>query len=610
MIFFSKQSLIPALIFGCSIYSIMSATVDPETNPVDWEISTPVPGESWVSLASNQGVTVLGSLSGTIYYSTDQIHWNRAERYGSAPMWNCISTRSGFIGAADSYVLTSDNGMEWKSFPADHLGIQQVSPSEYELNWLAIEWLYTELFSLKGSDPSQMDISQLRYSFTNPSNTNSAITHLHEFHSIHGKFVMGVGEAEYRETIEGSTSNSNSYLQGWVARFPDTFNQPEQSQNPEPFQFLPGPIYSLAYNDDVYVITGAELEPLVVNASTAFVGPDRQVISGIMYRSENSEDWTAVEIEGMPAFYEIHYRNQRFVAVGKEGWIWSSSDGLSWDTQTRIEEESAFQALHYDDAGTWMAAGMDGTFATSTVLHHPTGTPTVTIKTEGVAVEGDPAQKATVFWESDIPLNSQQNPILEYSSITDKAVVSPAAEANGLIQFTAIYDQDIEGEQFVDVIIKSDSEDYRIGLPYKARISILDAATDRWRERFFANPRVSPSSDSYDFDQDGFSNLLERFFGTDPLIPTSADDLKIYWSQQNGTHVLEAKVSEDIRDMNVRLEVSQDGSEWTELPVAHQDGESLPAESSEGEIRKTIYWQISDQGLEEGLIRLSAERIQ
>lgn len=603
-----KHSLALTLTLVPLSHSGQTANTPTEPDPTDWIVSTPVPGESWISIASHQGVTVLGSLSGSIYYSTDLIHWNQAERPGSSPMWNCISTDTGFMGAADSMLLSSEDGVTWDSFPVDNLGVTQISISDFEKQWILTEALYGSSILFKDLDEPIIDNYPAKILFSNQGSRLGNLTTMQEFHNVRGEFVMGIGEFNYQETINDTASNS--FVRGWVARFPDIFRETNGVPDPQSIQFASGPLYSLAYSDDVFVMTGAELESRVVSPDIQVVGADRQILAGTMYYSENSLDWSFVEDAEMPVFYKILYKNQRFVAAGREGWIWSSADGLNWDNRSQIEEESAFQALHYNDDGTWMAAGMDGTFTTASVLHHSSALPTVTIRTEGVAVEDDPSKKVTVFWESDRPLTSELDNVVEFSSVTGIANVAPATDPNAILQFTAIYDQVYEGDQFIEVSITSNSPDYRIGLPNKARIRILDATTDRWRQRFFPDLQIHQNiADWRDYDQDGFRNIMERFFGTDPLTPTPAEAFKIQLTTRDGHRVIEAQVSNDLRDMEMQLEISQDGTEWAALPLSQPTRASQQGDpDSDGAERETVYWQLPNQDLENAWFRLSAVR--
>jgi hypothetical protein len=183
---------------------------------------------------------------------------------------------------------------------------------------------------------------------------------------------------------------------------------------------------------------------------------------------------------------------------------------------------------------------------------------------------------------------------------------NPETNPNAILKFVAAPDQDFEGEQFLEISLNSDLPNYEVGLPFKARIRVLDSATDRWRKEFFQDNAITIRiSDGADYDLDGFSNLAERVFGTDPLSATSADAFKIKWSAREGVKTLEAEISQELQDLEIYLETSADGIQWER----HVSNYSLePNETGATAERSIVYWQIDTNDNETLLIRLFATR--
>jgi hypothetical protein len=124
--------------------------------------------------------------------------------------------------------------------------------------------------------------------------------------------------------------------------------------------------------------------------------------------------------------------------------------------------------------------------------------------------------------------------------------------------------------------------------------------------RFFQDNSITIRvSDGADYDLDGFTNLAERVFGTDPLTETSADAFKIKWSTKDGLKTLEAEISQELQDLDIYLETSADGIQWKR----HVSNYSLkPSETGANAERSVIYWQIDTNESETLLISFSAAR--
>ncbi len=586
----------------------------PGADPLEWTSSSPVPGESWVSIGTHNGVTVLGGLSGDIYYSNDLTTWNKAQRPGYGPMLNCISTaHGGFIGVADTMILMSEDGANWMSYAVDNVGVTQIAVSEWAQQWALTQasnesaWFINDVSNpfVNYYDTRTLFLPE----FTQGSALNLIKTFLHEFQLNTDGSVIGVGEYEHREPID--ETEMESFIRGWIANFP-SLNDTDEVPDPQSIYLTSGPLYSLASNREIFLVVGAELESRSAISNIDHIGPDRAILGGKIYRSENAKDWEEVQVEAeeIPVFKEIAYHNQRFVAVGQDGKIWSTSDGLTWETQTRIEEETDFQAIGYSN-GTWLAAGIDGVLAVASETPIPPEIPTVTIWSEGYAEEGVESQKATVYWTSDLPLDLSLGEDLEFE--TDEAVATinlienPENNSMAVLEYVAVYDQIMEGDQFLDVQLSSESDQYQVGWPSKVRVRIQDSATDRWRQRVFQDNGIEQrTADQDDYDEDGFSNLVERFFGTNPFAPTPADEFKINWNIKDGSRVLATQVFNEIQDLNIYLEFSENGVDWESYQLGYRESEGDASQDTG--IRKEIYWRLSFENNKAYFIRLSAER--
>ncbi|WP_309383228.1 FAD-dependent oxidoreductase [Cerasicoccus frondis] len=251
--------------------------------------------------------------------------------------------------------------------------------------------------------------------------------------------------------------------------------------------------------------------------------------------------------------------------------------------------------------GTWsFNAGTDGAITVSNedangyvivdavrlVQHIESSIPTVHVMTANPYAWEDSAKPARiqVLREGDSyasPLNvaitvSGSAIAGEHYQALPTQVIIPANHKSVDVWIVPLSDDLPQGSRQVIVSLTS-STDYTIGVNDEAEISILDKPADHWRHQNFSpvNDHHSPESGpDADPDNDGRSNLLERYFDSDPingssLLESAPRIITERINNQRWCGLIWSR-SGQANDLNAHVEYQHSSlsNEWIPLPTA------------------------------------------
>lgn len=291
---------------GLYIYAGSSGALGTSTDGITWTSRTSGTASSILSLTYGSGVYVYSDTGGAVGTSTNAINWTRS----TGVFTHIYNSRLAFGNSTfvlqynGPYNLTSTNASNWSAG-----GITFTTSTFYSS--LYVESTGVNLF---GGDGGVLryatDASNLQTVTPNTGNSIRALSY--------GAFYLLASSAG---EIETSTNGIN-----WTARTSGTTSQ----------------INSFAYNGSVYVYVG----------------------SSVCASSTNAINWTARTQPNVNNWLSVTYGAGNFVAVGESGGIYTSTNGVTWQTQSSTTA-SALWSIYYSDAQKKFVVSGTGTMLVS-----------------------------------------------------------------------------------------------------------------------------------------------------------------------------------------------------------------------------------------------------
>lgn len=388
------QGTITDLAFGDGVFVATTSAGEALTS-TDGKIWTPhsVMSAQIDAISFGNGLFFAGGQDGTIATSTNGVVWNLITGVSTQPLVSSAYGGGRFVMAEyhapgggvlvpPFYVITSPDGATWTRSVANGVEPRVCSFGSVDCSegsflsgltfgngkFLArVTYHGSPQFIVKGYRfySSSDGVNWTAVSTTTPPGPGTSL----EF--VDGKFVSDGGAAIY-SSIDGAT---------WTAH--DTPANPEELL-----------IQSVVFGGDVYVAAGAsgllergasldallrldnleksiDLVGVAVHGDTvvgvANLGHrvNSLALAALIVSTNGGKNFAKIPLPGPGTLFStVRYENQMFVAVGRQGAIWHSNDGLTWDVSTPVTASDLMDVKYAE--GMWLAVGKTGTILTST----------------------------------------------------------------------------------------------------------------------------------------------------------------------------------------------------------------------------------------------------
>lgn len=317
------------------------------TDGRSWTESTLDTNSNLNGAASGDGKTWVVGRDGTVFYSEDVNTWED-RREGEFSSWRGLAGGTqGIVAVGNSgMVYLSDDGVAWRapSTPpgtSQHLAAVCRGPDRY----VAVGGSGTIITSTDGNHWSPVE-SGVTQSLSEVIWTGS------EYIAVGGSGTL---------LTSGDATN-------WVARETGTTASLNGVAAHGGRRVVSGYRVILISDDAVNwaeVSTSANLGE-ITHSGTAFVGMATGFAPSRIYTSYDGENWTPIPYSSSPdaLLWDLFWTGSHLVAVGSEGNIWTSTDGLSWDRRVIATGEGFIAAAHFGDE-VFIAGSRGALFSTS-----------------------------------------------------------------------------------------------------------------------------------------------------------------------------------------------------------------------------------------------------
>ena len=290
-----------------------------------------------IIFAKNQYVVVGGS--GTIMTSPDGTSWTSQTSGVSTYLNGIVFANNMYVAVGNSgTIITSSNGTSWTSRTSGtNNGLQGITFANNI--FVAVGNTKTILTSANGTTWTSQ---------TTPSSPNNYFA----VGSAEGK-IYALGNGNYATSTDGITwtaSDSFGYLRDIMSVYNKhyicgdggiiMYSEDGVNWNREGSGVGSNDMYDVVYVEGLFVACG-------VNE---------------IYTSENGKIWTQ-RTSGAKLF-SVCYGNERFIAVGSEGKVYSSADGETWSYVQLSVSENLYRIRYVNN--TFIISGAEGTLITST----------------------------------------------------------------------------------------------------------------------------------------------------------------------------------------------------------------------------------------------------
>jgi hypothetical protein len=348
-----KNSKLNALAYGASTYVAVGVNGS-IVKSVDTQTWTPIYGGTSNTLNSicfGNGLFVAVGAGGTIIYSVDGSVWNKS---ATTIFLNLTSVCYYNYGAASLYIATSDTGAIVKSVDAVTWSVVSTGVST-SLNSIST---YLNMIIAVGNDGliiSSTDTINWTVNNTIPTSYN-----LRSVKYINDRW-FAIGEYS---TVLTSTDGST-----WVYGFTDTFRSSANNNLIWVFVGDGGIIYNVDTGSTTPVMTTSptqnNLYSVIFNAShNQFVAVGA---NGTVLTSSNGIAWYLQTTGTSSDLNQVVYdsANSLYIAVGNSGTILTSSDGANWTARTSNTTNNLYGIAIWTTTTTYIVVGAVGTVVTS-----------------------------------------------------------------------------------------------------------------------------------------------------------------------------------------------------------------------------------------------------
>ena len=261
--------------------------------------------------------------------------------------------------------------------------------------------------------------------------------------------------------------------------------------------------------------------------------------------------------------------------AGRRAWSGSRSDFLT--TSIRIPsawggESIRFRwVLAHDSSSSIEGWYLDNLRLSSTATQCEVHRPLLTLTTSGGRLsENSPDRQVHLIVSSELPLlNPVPFSLVRSGSASPADFVGslnatlPAGQTRVVMPISVVTDGLEEGMENLLVSLNSNNNAYFAGIPSSASISILDASeVSEWMALYFTSP-VPLEGDS---DGDGFSEIAEYLFGTDPT--SKASFVRLTIEPADGGYLIPLGALPTRPDASIKVESSGDLVAWNSGSVA------------------------------------------